>query len=202
VPTGFIPQQDQGYLIVYAQLPDAASLERTETVIRRATESMLKTPGLANTVGLIGWSVLTGTSQSNAGTIFAVLEPFEERRADPKRYADAIAKALGQSFAGIQDAYVAVFPPPPVRGMSSVGGFKMQVQDRANLGLQALQAATENLDRGRQPTTGAGRALHELPRQCAPVLSGSRPHQGEVHGGGARRHLRHLADLPRLALRQ
>ena len=114
-------------------------------MIRRATESMLKTPGLANTVGLIGWSVLTGTSQSNAGTIFAVLEPFEKRRADPKRYADAIAKALGRSFAGIQDAYVAVFPPPPVRGMSSVGGFKMQVQDRADLDLQALQAATENL---------------------------------------------------------
>jgi multidrug efflux pump subunit AcrB len=78
VPTGFIPQQDQRYLVVYAQLPDAASLERTETVIRRVTESVLKTPGLANTVGLIGWSVLTGTSQSNAGTIFAVLEPFED----------------------------------------------------------------------------------------------------------------------------
>jgi multidrug efflux pump len=144
VPTGYIPQQDQGFLVLYAQLPDAASFERTEAVVNRATAIALKTPGVKSTVAITGWSLLSGTNTSNAGTLFVTLDRFQDRE-DPRLYAEAIAADLRQTLAEIQEAYIAVFSPPPVRGMSSIGGFKLQVQDRGGAGLEALQAATDQL---------------------------------------------------------
>ncbi len=142
VPTGYIPNQDQGYLVVFAQLPDAASLERTDKVMREATELVRATEGVRDAVVIAGWSVVSGgINQSNTGTMFVVLEEFGSR-ASPQLHSDAIANELRQKLASIRDAYVAVFPPPPVRGMSSVGGFKMMVQDRGSNGYEALEAAT------------------------------------------------------------
>ncbi|MDV3242456.1 MAG: efflux RND transporter permease subunit, partial [Methylocaldum sp.] len=151
VPTGFIPQQDQGYLILYAQLPDAASLERTDAVIKRATDIILKTEGISHVNAYAGYSVLAGASQSNAGTMFARLAPFDDRAGHPELSAEAIINKLRQNLSGIEDAHIAVFSPPPVRGLSSVGGFKLQIQDRANVGPDELQRiASEVVAKGNQ----------------------------------------------------
>jgi hydrophobe/amphiphile efflux-1 (HAE1) family protein len=145
VPTGFIPPQDQGYLIIYAQLPDAASLERTEAVIKRATRVILDTEGVQHVNAYAGFSVLSFASQSNAGTLFARLEDSEKRAGHPNLQADAVLAALQQRLGGIEDAYIAVFAPPPVRGLSTVGGFKLQIQDRANAGLEELQRVANDI---------------------------------------------------------
>ncbi len=145
VPSGFIPTQDQGYLIVFAQLPDGASLQRSEEVRKQISEIARKVPGIAHTVEFAGFSALDGTNRNNAVTTFLPLSPFEERVKDPRLNGFAIMAAVRQKFAGIQDARVLVFPPPPVRGIGNAGGFKIQIQDRRGAGLPALQAATDQL---------------------------------------------------------
>jgi hydrophobe/amphiphile efflux-1 (HAE1) family protein len=145
VPGGFIPTQDQGYLIVFAQLPDGASLQRSDEVRKEIGEIARKTPGVAHTVEFTGFSGLDGTNRNNTVTSFLPLTPFEERVKDPKLSGVGITAALRPKFAQIQDARVLVFPPPPVRGIGNAGGFKMQIQDRRGAGLPALQAATDLL---------------------------------------------------------
>ncbi|MGR8935846.1 MAG: efflux RND transporter permease subunit [Gammaproteobacteria bacterium] len=145
VPNGFIPQQDQGYLILYAQLPDAASLARTEDVVRQATRILLATEGVAHVNAYAGWSLLSGANQSNVATMFARLDAFAARQGRPELYADALVKTIGGRLAQIPNAFVKVFAPPPVRGMSSVGGFKLQIQDRSNAGVGALQSVTADV---------------------------------------------------------
>ncbi|BBL75039.1 efflux RND transporter permease subunit [Methylomagnum ishizawai] len=145
VPTGFIPQADQGYLIVYAQLPDAASFERSDAVVKEASEIITQIPGVAHVNAYAGFSILTFGAQSNAATLFARLAPFEQRALHPEQSADAIMGQIQQRMFGIRDAYVAVFAPPPIRGMSSVGGFKLQLQDRANLGPTELEKAANDI---------------------------------------------------------
>jgi multidrug efflux pump len=145
VPAGFIPTQDQGYLIVFAQLPDGASLQRAEEVRKQISEIARQVPGVAHTVEFAGFSALDGTNRNNAVTTFLPLAPFEERVKDPRLNGFAIMAAVRQKFAGIQDARVLVFPPPPVRGIGNAGGFKLQIQDRRGAGLPALQAATDEL---------------------------------------------------------
>jgi multidrug efflux pump len=142
VPKGFIPEQDQGYLILIARLPASASLERTDRVVREITQTALATPGVAHLVAYSGWSFLTGVQQPYAASMFARLRPFPER---PDLSAPAIADALRQRLSKIKEAEVAVFTPPPVRGMSRVGGFKLEVQDRAGWGSQALKSAIDEL---------------------------------------------------------
>ncbi len=153
VPQGFIPQQDKGYLIVNAQLPDGASLERTENVVAAMTEIALKTPGVAHTIGVPGYSVLTSTNISNVGGMFVTLEPFDTRKGDANQYADEIAASLTRQFRGILDAQIAAFGAPPVDGLGSTGGFKLQIQDRTNAGLESLQGALR-----RTVTQGNGQA--------------------------------------------
>jgi multidrug efflux pump len=151
VPTGFIPQQDQGYFIIYAQLPDAASVARTEEVVKQENQILKNIPAVANVIAYAGWSVLTGSTQSNVATVFVRLESFEIRKGHPEMSAEALVKQLGQQMAQIPNAQIKVFAPPPVRGMSSVGGFKLQIQDRSNAGVAELQRVnTELLAKGNQ----------------------------------------------------
>jgi multidrug efflux pump len=145
VPVGFIPQQDQGYLIAFAQLPDAASLQRSEEVRKQLSEIARGVPGIIHTVEFTGYSGLDGTNRNNTVTAFLTLAPFGERIKDPRLTGVAITGAVRQKFAQIQDARVLVFPPPPVRGIGNAGGFKLQIQDRRGAGLTALQAATDQL---------------------------------------------------------
>src|SRR5690606_31011225 len=142
VPGGFVPSQDKQYLIGFAQLPNGASLDRTEDVIRRMSDIALQQPGVENAVAFPGLSVNGFMNSSSAGIVFVTLSPFEERR-DPALSADHIATALNQEFAGIKDSFVAVFPPPPVMGLGTMGGFKLQIEDRSGAGHAELDAAVQ-----------------------------------------------------------
>ncbi len=131
-PTGFIPKMDRGILIVSVQLPDGASLSRTDEVVRRATDIMMKTPGIKATSGYAGRSGATFTNATNQGAIFAVLDDAEARH-KLGQDADTLASNLRASLAQITDASAFVFIPPPVRGMGGQTGFSMRLQNRANL---------------------------------------------------------------------
>ncbi len=144
VPTGFVPPQDKQYLVSFAQLPDASSLDRSEAVIRRMSDIALKQPGVESAVAFPGLSINGFTNSTNAGIVFVTLKPFEERR-DASLSAGAIAGALNQKYAAIQDAYIAVFPPPPVMGLGTIGGFRVQVEDRSDAGFEELFNQTQNL---------------------------------------------------------
>jgi hydrophobe/amphiphile efflux-1 (HAE1) family protein len=144
VPKGFVPTQDKQYLVAFAQLPDAATLDRTEKVIREMGEIGSKQPGVENAVQFPGLSINGFVNAPNAGIVFFTLKPFDERHGKDQ-YGLNIAGALNAKFAGIQDAFVAVFPPPPVNGLGQVGGFKLELEDRAGLGEATLNEATQAL---------------------------------------------------------
>jgi multidrug efflux pump len=144
VPKGFVPTQDKQYLVAFAQLPDAATLDRTEKVIREMGEIGLKQPGVENAVQFPGLSINGFVNAPNAGIVFFTLKPFDERHGE-EEYGLNIAGALNAKFSAIQDAFVAVFPPPPVNGLGQVGGFKLELEDRAGLGEAALNDATQAL---------------------------------------------------------
>jgi len=144
VPHGFVPTQDKQYLVAFAQLPDAATLDRTEKVIREMADIGRKQPGVENAVQFPGLSINGFVNAPNAGIVFFTLKPFDERHGKDE-YGLNIAGALNGKFSGIQDAFVAVFPPPPVNGLGQVGGFKLELEDRAGLGETALNDATQAL---------------------------------------------------------
>ncbi|WP_457266069.1 efflux RND transporter permease subunit [Pseudomonas sp. P5_C3] len=143
-PTGFVPTQDKKYLVTFAQLPDAASLDRSESVIRRMSSIAMNEPGFDSAVAFPGLSINGFTNSPNAGIAFIGLRPFDERK-DPSLSAKAISASLNAKFGSIQDAYIAVFPPPPVQGLGTIGGFKLQIEDRGNLGYEALYKETMNV---------------------------------------------------------
>jgi multidrug efflux pump len=142
VPGGFVPSQDKQYLVGFAQLPDGATLDRTEDVIRRMSDVALKTPGIESAVAFPGLSINGFTNSSNAGIVFVTLKPFEERKT-PDLSGFAIAGELNKKFAGIKEAFIAMFPPPPVQGIGTIGGFKLQIEDRVGRGYEALDDATK-----------------------------------------------------------
>lgn len=141
VPKGFVPAQDKQYLVSFAKLPDGATLDRTEDVIRRMSEIALKHPGVESAVAFPGLSINGFTNSPSAGIVFATLKPFEERKSEDLS-GNAIAAQLNQQYGAIQDAFIAVFPPPPVQGLGTIGGFKLMIEDRAALGYDELFAAT------------------------------------------------------------
>ncbi len=137
VPTGFVPTQDKQYLVAFAQLPDAASLDRSDAIIRKMSEIGLKQPGVESAVSFPGLSISGFSVAPNAGIAFFILKPFEERRSKDLS-GPAIAAALNAKFAAIQDAFILTVPPPPVQGLGTIGGFKLFVEDRADLGYDTL----------------------------------------------------------------
>lgn len=143
-PTGYVPGQDKMYLVSFAQLPDAASLDRTEAVIRSMSDLALKHPGVESAVAFPGLSINGFTNSSNSGIVFVTLKPFE-MRTTPELSANAIAGELNQQFSQIQEAFIAIFPPPPVRGLGTIGGFRLQIEDRGNLGYEALYNVTQEV---------------------------------------------------------
>jgi multidrug efflux pump len=143
VPGGFIPQQDKQYLVAVAQLPDASSLDRTTAVVSEMERIALKTDGVANTIAFPGLSINGFTNSPNSGIVFLPLDDFSDRKT-AELSAGAIAGKLNAAFAGIDEGFVAVFPPPPILGLGTTGGFKLQIEDRANKGFEALFAALES----------------------------------------------------------
>lgn len=140
-PTGYVPGQDKQYLIAFAQLPDAASLDRTEAVIKEMSRIAMAHPGVDHSVAFPGLSINGFTNSPNSGIVFTPLKDFADRT-DSSMSANAIAADLNRQFAGIQDAFIAIFPPPPVQGLGTIGGFRLQIEDRANLGYEALYNVT------------------------------------------------------------
>jgi hydrophobe/amphiphile efflux-1 (HAE1) family protein len=140
VPQGFIPSQDQGYLIVAIQLPSGASLSRTDEVVQDAVSRLLKIDGIKTSVGFTGFSGATFTNASNSAAIFPVLTSFEDRESKGIEFNDLV-NTVRQEMAQIKEAFVVVIPPPSVRGVGNGGGFKMMLEDRRGRGLPALEKA-------------------------------------------------------------
>ena len=142
VPGGFIPTQDKQYLVTMIQLPNAASLDRTEQVVRQISDIGLKTPGIRNAVQFPGLSIAGFTNSPNSAIVFFALDDFDKRKSK-QLYGLNIANQLNQAFASIQEAQIAVFPPPAVQGLGTIGGFKLQIEDRADIGYDELYRATQ-----------------------------------------------------------
>ncbi|WP_025513769.1 efflux RND transporter permease subunit [Bordetella trematum] len=163
VPGGFVPAQDKQYLVAFAQLPSGASLERTDAVTRRMTDMALKEPGVQSALAFPGLSINGFTNSASAGIVFLTLAPFDERRSDALS-GDAIAASLNGKLAAINEAFVAVFPPPPVLGLGTLGGFKLQIEDRGAAGYAELDRATRAfLERAaRTPELGPAFTNHQI----------------------------------------
>jgi multidrug efflux pump len=143
-PTGYVPPQDKQYLVAFAQLPNAASLDRTEEVIREMSRIAMEHPGVSDAVAFPGLNINGFTNSPSSGILFTPLKPFDERES-PELSAGAIAAKLNQQFGSIKGAYVAIFPPPPVNGLGTIGGFRLQVEDRGNLGFEELERVTQEV---------------------------------------------------------
>jgi multidrug efflux pump len=153
-PTGFIPQQDQGRLIVNIQLPDSASLQRTQDAMAQVDKIARETPGVAHAIGIAGISFVMSGNASNFGSMFVILDPFEARRSPHLRDTAIMAHLRREWSRQVKDALVTVYGAPPVPGLSVAGGFKLMVEDRGGLGLDALQARTDDLIRKLQSRPG------------------------------------------------
>lgn len=145
VPIGFIPEQDKGYVLAVAQLPDGASLERTEDVMREMLEIAQEIDGVAHVLTVPGYNLLTGVNAANAGGMWIILDPFHERAGVRKLSANAILRQLRMKFMGVQSAQIAAFGAAPVEGVGNASGFKLQVKDMQNLGTQELQNAVDSM---------------------------------------------------------
>ena len=163
-PTGFVPQQDKGYLLLNVQLPDSAAADRTQRVMAHVERLARETPGVAHTVTISGQSLILNANAPNLGAMYVLLEGFGQRRG-PERSADAITAALQERCRReVPGAIVSVFGAPPIDGLGTTGGFKLIIEDRGNLGLDELQRISDqivsggNRSRGLQGLFGSSRA--------------------------------------------
>ncbi len=144
-PTGFVPQQDKGYLLLNVQLPDSASVERTARAMTQIEELARNTPGVEHTVGVTGQSLILNANAPNLGSMYVILKPFDERRGSALS-ADAIAADLQQRCQEqVRRAIVTTFGAPPIDGLGTTGGFKMIIEDRGNEGLGQLQRYSQEI---------------------------------------------------------
>ena len=200
VPTGFIPQQDKGYLLLSVQLPDSASMARTRQIMGRIESIARDTPGVAHTVGISGQSLILNANAANLGSMYVMLEEFGQR-SGPDMTADAIATRLRERCGReVLDAVVTTFGPPPIEGLGTTGGFRIIVEDRGNLGIGRARAGQRPDRRPRQQDAGTGGPLQQRPGQHALGLPRHRPHQ--VHGPRrlGQRGLQHAPGLSRILL--
>jgi hydrophobe/amphiphile efflux-1 (HAE1) family protein len=154
VPTGFVPEEDQGYFIVNIQGPEGSSLDRTNATMKQVYNILINTPGIAHVVSISGLNFLTSSSDSNSGAMFPVLAPWSERKSKGTQI-DAILASVRKKFAGIQGAEVVAFNAPAIQGLSSTGGFQFELEDRTDLGLDTLQKVMGQI-------IGAGQKRPEL----------------------------------------
>ncbi len=154
VPSGFIPEQDKGYLVCVAQLPDGASMERTTAVMAEVEAAARVIPGVAHTINIPGFSFLSGLNLSNSAAMFLTLDPFDARKHDKSLSADSILKQLREKLNGVRDGMVMAFNAPPVEGIGNTGGFKVMLKDVGSRGLDALQGAADNISRAANAQPG------------------------------------------------
>ncbi|HEY1068507.1 MAG TPA: efflux RND transporter permease subunit, partial [Pirellulales bacterium] len=146
VPVGFIPELDKGYLFVNIKLPDGASLERTTEVVEKVADICRKDPSVGHSIGIAGFSIVASANSTSMGTVICTLKPFQDRMTLFLR-ADNATNRLRKDLKGIEQGIVAVFGAPPIDGLGRAGGFKLQIQDRGNLGPQELENAAQTLIR-------------------------------------------------------
>jgi len=168
LPTGFLPVEDQGYVIAGIRLPDAASQARTRRAVEQVNQIIAELPGVADWTSVGGRSVLDNTVASNAATFYVIFEPWEERT-DPSLSQDAILANLRQRLSEIQEASSFAFAPPSIRGLGVAGGFQMQLQDRGGVGLPALQQMVDEMVRDGGAQSGLA-ALNSTFRAGVPQL--------------------------------
>ena len=200
-PTGFVPPQDKQYLVAFAQLPAAATLDRTEAVIRRMGEIALKQPGVESAVAFPGLTINGFTNSPNSGIVFVTLKPFEERTSKTQSAA-AIAQALNGQFGS--DPGRLHRRVPAAAGAGPGHDRRLPAADRGprQPGLRCARPRDREHHRQEPQHAAACRSLHQLPGQRAAGGRTGRPREGQVAGRGAAGPVRHHADLPRLALRQ
>ncbi|MFL5339170.1 MAG: efflux RND transporter permease subunit [Gemmataceae bacterium] len=153
-PTGFVPQQDQGRILVSVQLPDAASLERTQAAIQQAEQIARDTPGVAHTFTISGMSFVQSANGPNFGSMFVILDPFEQRQRPDRRDTTIMRKMQARWQKEVKEAQIIAFPAPPIPGLSVAGGYKVMVEDRAGMGLGNLQQQTDRLTAAINRTPG------------------------------------------------
>ena len=180
-PTGFIPAQDQGYLINVIQLPPGSSLARTDAVAREAAKVILETPGVAHVVPIVGLDGSTFTNAPNSAVVFSPLDPFRERA---KKGLDGprMQALLNQRLSAIQDAFIISIAPPPVRGIGNAGGFKMMVQDRRGRGLSALEESTNEMVGAANQTPGLSRVFTLFNTRTPKIYADLDPVRAEILG--------------------
>ncbi len=144
LPTGFLPEEDQGYCFVNVQLPDAASRQRTDAVLAKLDEVIKNTPGVANFLTISGYSILSGNNGSNLGLGVVIFEPWEGRTSREQQQ-NGILAHLRSELSGIEEAVAFAFVPPAIDGLGAAGGFQMQLQDRGGIGLAEMQAITDEM---------------------------------------------------------
>lgn len=142
LPTGFVPTEDQGYAFVNVQLPDAASKQRTEAVMAQVDQLCETAPGIADRVVISGYSILSGSAGSNVGFVAIIFDPWDDRKS-PALQQEAILAELRKRFAGLPQASVFAFIPPPIDGLGNAGGFQMEVEDTGKAGYRSLQSAAQ-----------------------------------------------------------
>jgi len=168
LPTGFVPSEDQGYLFVDVQLPDSASSERTQGVMRQLEEIYAEIPGVSDNLSIAGYSLLGGYAGSNLGFSIVILDPWDERE-EPGKSLPEILENLKQRFSKIQGGIVFAFTPPPIDGLGTAGGFQMELLDQGGAGYASLQAAAEDLVNAGNGQSGLA-ALNSSFRANAPQL--------------------------------
>ncbi len=163
-PIGFVPEQDKGYLLLNVQLPDSASVQRTQEIMARLDSMAHEMPGVKATVGISGQSLILNANAPNLGSMYVMLKEFHER-SGPGLSANGIADKLRDRCRNeIREALVAIFGAPPIDGLGTTGGFKIMLEDRGNLGLGDLQRVSDaivdkaNTTPGLQGVTNSSRA--------------------------------------------
>ncbi len=196
-PTGFIPTQDKGYLLVNVQLPDSSSVVANAAGDERRREMALKQPGVAHTVGISGQSILLNANAPNFGAMYLMLDEFGKRNG-PGLSADEIAASLQAKLEdAVPAAVVNIFQAPPIEGLGTAGGFKIIIEDRGNEGLVPLEQATdEAIDRGEAVLRGDKRPALEglftsFRAQTPWLRAGHRPRPGQAARPVHQRHFRH-----------
>ena len=201
LPTGFLPTEDQGYCFVNVQLPDAASLERTQEVMGQIDELVSQTNGVSDWLTISGYSLLSATTASNSGMMAVMYEPWDDRT-NLELSQDAIVAQLREKFADVEAAITIAFIPPPIDGLGNAGGFQMQVQDRGGVGLVELGALTDELVQDGNAQSGLTARSDYVSRQRATAVCRYRPHESQNARYVVDQCFRCAPGVPRFSLRQ
>ena len=202
LPTSFIPEEDQGYAFLQIQLPDAASLQRTDAVMRKIDDMLAHTHGVQSFSGISGFSLLSNTSASYTGFYFLQLEPWDDRLTD-ELSAQGLMRNLNKRMASeIPEAIGFAFGPPAIPGLGTAGGFTFMLQDRSGGTVTQLSEMLDKLTLAARKTAGDCLARKHLPPVRASTLCGSGPGSRTEAGSAVRRGLPDATGVPRRCLRQ